>query len=496
MRWTLALVAVLLGVLTPGAMASGLHADDLSTQQTLPAPPGVAAVAATTTGRMLTRGPRTVAVVMVNFTSLPATPWTADEARTTVFTGATSLNAFEHEQSFGAVSLAGKLRADGDVFGWYTIPQSTATCDPDAWMAGANTAAVAAGVDLTGYQHHIYVFPRVAACGWSGAADMPGTDSFINGTMSTRVLAHEFGHNLGAEHASALRCADAAGVPVAYSTACTLSEYGDPYDVMGLSDRHYAAFRKAEAGFIPATGLTTVAQTGTYRIGSSSTQPGSGSLRVQRGTGPDFWYFDLRSPSGSFENVAASDPSVTGVTVRLAGDYRTGARTRLIDANPSTATFTDAPFKPAQGFVDPVTGIEITVTAVELGAASVRITVPGTVPLPSLEQARSATPAPATSIALPVTAKASLRRVSARKGVLQVSLPVSAGSHSCAVKVSGRWTPCSISGTSASLTRSLALRTQTVPVQVRLDGNMVLSVRLRVPRTGQTTRFAKSLAIG
>jgi hypothetical protein len=460
----------------------------------LPAPAGIQAVAPAAASRLATRGPRTVAVIMVNFASLPATPWTADDARAAVFTAPASLNAFEQEQSFGAVALAGKLRADGDVFGWYTIPQGTATCEPDAWMAGANAAAGGAGVDLTGYQHRIYVFPRVAACAWSGAADMPGTDSFINGSLAVRVLAHELGHNLGAEHASALTCVDGAGVSVSFSSSCVLDEYGDPYDVMGTSERHYAAFRKGEAGFLAASSLATVAQTGTYRLASSSVvSNGTVSLRVQRGAAPDYWYMDLRSPAGLFENVAVTDPTVTGVTIRLAGDYRTATRTRLIDAAPQTATFADAPLQGGQTFADPTSGISITVESVGLGVASVRVTVPGTAPLNPASIA--ATAVAASSRPAQLTASAFLRRVSAHRGILRVTVPVAATSHRCSIRVArGRPIRCRAAGTRATMIRSVALNRQALPVQVRLDGHVVLSVRLRVPRTGQMTRLVKALS--
>ena len=191
----------------------GLHADDLAGDRELPAPSGIGSAPLVTTAvspLTLSRGPRKVAVIMFNFTGLATTPWTADGARAAVFTGGGSVNAFEQEQSFGAIELAGKVRADGDVFGWYTISAGTSVCDPDTWMVAANAAASTVGVDLAGYQHRIYLFPNVAACGWAGAADMPGSDSVINGTLSVRVIAHELGHNLGAHHASTISCLDGA----------------------------------------------------------------------------------------------------------------------------------------------------------------------------------------------------------------------------------------------------------------------------------------------
>ncbi len=358
----------------------GPHADDFAGARELPAPPGVDAAPVITTGiapLTVARGPRTTAVVMFDFAGSASSPFTADAVRTAIFTGAGSVNAFEQEQSFGAISFAGKLRADGDIFGSYSISSSTAVCDPDTWMFAANAAATAAGVDLTGYQHRIYLFPYVAACGWAGAADMPGSDSFINGTLSVRVIAHELGHNIGAQHASTISCTDG-GVRVAFSASCTQSEYGDPFDVMGAALRHSAAFRKVEYGFLPAAAAATVARSGTYQLTSASVAGGGiQSLRVKRGNAGDYWYVELRSPAGAFDNFGAADPAVTGVGIRLAGDYGVGVRTRLVDTTPQTGTYADAPLQAGQRFTDPLSGISIAADSVALGIATVRVTLPG-----------------------------------------------------------------------------------------------------------------------
>ena len=73
-----------------------------------------------------------VAVILFNFENYPTTfNLTADDARSDVFTrndpygyGQNSVNAYYQEESYGKLSLTGALRPDGDVFGWYTIPNS------------------------------------------------------------------------------------------------------------------------------------------------------------------------------------------------------------------------------------------------------------------------------------------------------------------------------------------------------------------------------------
>ncbi len=476
----------------------GPHADDFADARELPAPPGVDAAPVITSGiapLTIARGPRTTAVVMLDFAGSASAPFTEDAVRTAIFAGAGSVNAFEQEQSFGAISFAGKLRADGDIFGSYTISSSTAVCDPDTWMFAANAAAAAAGVDLTGYQHRIYLFPQVAACAWAGAADMPGSDSFINGTLSARVIAHELGHNIGAQHASTISCTEA-GVRVTFSGTCTQSEYGDPFDVMGAALRHSAAFRKVEYGFLPTSAAATVTQSGTYRLTSASVAGGGiQSLRVKRGDAGDYWYVELRSPAGVFDNFGAADPAVTGVGIRLAGEYGIGVRTRLVDASPQTVTYADAPLQAGQRFADPLSGISIAADSVALGIATVRVTLSGAsdTPPPPAGDASIVVPDPPPPARIVVTAK----RVDRKRILVRVALPAPDHADRCAARLTGlRWGACRIAlGRTVAFARLVAVgpRVATIVAAVRFDAGVPLVVRLRVPPIGRPVRVVQAI---
>ena len=80
----------------------------------------------------------------------------------------------------------------------------------------------------------------MTACGWAGLAEMPGRQFWLNGDVSTRVFAHELGHNMGVHHAGSLTCT-AGGVAVQMSSDCSFDEYGDPFDVMGSRARQMGA---------------------------------------------------------------------------------------------------------------------------------------------------------------------------------------------------------------------------------------------------------------
>jgi len=329
-----------------------------------------------------TTGGRTTAVILFNFSNDTRQPWTTDAVRSAVFTGASSVNAYYQEQSFGRVSFVGKVRTDGDVYGWYTIPNANTGCDAGGWSSAAKTAAQNAGVDLSGYQHIVYGFPRVSGCGWAGMAYLPGTISWIDGYMTTTsVVGHELGHNIGVHHASSLSCT-ANGVRVSISTSCTSSEYGDPFDIMGQNARHMNTWHKAQLGWYDAAQKQDVTANGTYLLNPiESASTGLQLLRVPRGTSGDYYYLEYRRPLG-FDNFSSTDAVVNGVSIRIGKDYTKLTQSQLIDATPGTTSFTDAALGVGKTFTDPVYGISFTTQSVSSTSATIQVVFGGANPPP------------------------------------------------------------------------------------------------------------------
>jgi hypothetical protein len=319
---------------------------------------------------------RTVAVIMFNFADDRRRPYTADEARRIVFTGDDSVNAFLSESSFGRVGLV------GDVFGWHTIDESSAGCRFERWAEAAREAALE---DDDAYQHYVFVFPHVRSCGWAGMAELPGTSTWINGELTVRVVGHELGHNLGAYHASALRCV-AHGRPVALSDSCTHDEYGDPFDIMGAGARHTSNWNKAKLGWLPASNLATATASGTFTLTAQEALTADVQLlRIPWGKTGLFYYLELRQPFGSFfDNFGAADPAVNGISLRLAPDYRSADRSSLIDTNPDTPGFEDAPLGTGRTFADPAHGVWIVNRGILDGRATVEVSL-GAPPLGAQE---------------------------------------------------------------------------------------------------------------
>lgn len=328
-------------------------------------------------------GPHTLLVVMATLADVRETGFGIEEVREAVFTGRQSASSFFVQQSQGSVWLTGRMRADGDVAGWFDLPVSSAGCDEDAIAAAADGAARRAGIEPDTYDHVMYVIPHVNACDWAGMGAMPGRRTWINGNLSTYVLAHELGHNMGADHASSLRCADPQGATRAVADACTEDEYGDPLDVMGRGwFALMSSWNRIQLGQLPAAQSQAITQSGTYELaGTNDTaSPGPRLILVPRKDPgrPVTSYFalELRTPGAPFDEFALEAPVINGVTVRRVPRMTAGGRSYLVDGTPETARFGDAPLVAGREIRDEAYGIAIQVTRVEAGRATVEITMP------------------------------------------------------------------------------------------------------------------------
>jgi len=318
---------------------------------------GEATVAAVT-------GTKQVAVVMFNFSNNTSQPWTYSFARGVVFDNADSVNAYYQDASYGQMSMA------GDVFGWYTIPDNDAGCRYTTWASLARQKASEAGVNLSVYQYVVFAFPSISSCGWAGLAYLPGSESWINGAMNLRVVAHELGHNFGVHHASTQSCTSG-GVRVTLSSTCTLDEYGDPFTVMGSSSsRLHLNWHRSQMGWLGD--VQTVSASGTYMLAPVELSGSARLLRIARSDGT-YFQLEFRQPWGLFDSFGAGDAAVNGVTIRIAPDTNQLVQSKLLDATPATTTFTDAPLALGQTFADPFSGLQITTAGVSAAGAQVTV---------------------------------------------------------------------------------------------------------------------------
>ena len=194
---------------------------------------------------------------------------------------------------------------------------------------------------------------------WSGRASIGGGIQWLNGSVSTGVIVHEFGHNYGLQHASFWDTSDGSVMG-----AGSHVEYGNCFDMMGdaysYPSGEFSAFSRTLLSWVPAENTQEVtAETGTYRLHRfdhpDADQNGLLSLQVQNGDSETFW-LDYR---GRF-------PSYRGLGILW--DYDNTERGRLLDLTPdsgatSSADKDDSALAVGAVFLDPTNSVQITALA-------------------------------------------------------------------------------------------------------------------------------------
>jgi hypothetical protein len=323
------------------------------------------------------------AVIMFNFQNDTSQPQTQDSMRHMAFTGTNSISNYLKQWSYGLIELTGKVRTDGDVFGWFTVPFNNNTnCNWDTeWIPAVRPMAAAAGFDPAGYDHVIFYWVGTEQCGFGGVS-WSSSESALNGYGSD-AGAHELMHNLGIGHSDGIRCTDASGNRVSLGSTstvtCTQIGYGDnldtqgyPYDFPGV---HINSFHKAKAGWLSTTGnMVTQDTTGTRTIvAQESASSLIQSLRIPR-DGDSYFHVERRQPIGFDAQLPSSVTS--GVLVRVVPDYPGGESTLIVDMQPTTDQVTDAALQVGQTFSEPGRGISIRLDSANASGATVSVTMP------------------------------------------------------------------------------------------------------------------------
>jgi Bacterial Ig domain/NPCBM-associated, NEW3 domain of alpha-galactosidase len=362
------------GRLLDGALA--VDADDTSIQTLALDPNGsTATTSATSAAVPNTFGSQRTLVMLVNFQDNPALqPWTVDQVRDFVFG---QVSNYFLENSYQQTWLT------GDVFGWYTIPQSTTTCGELTLKSYAEQAAAAHGADLNSYQHFLYLFPN-NACQFSGSSTVGGnpSKSLVNGDFTLGVMAHELAHGLGLYHSHS------------YQLDGTSLEYGDTLDMMGASrNAHLNAFQKERLGWLNygvSPPLTTVQTSGTYALDPyESTGSNSKALKILKTTDPltgkKTWYYVEYRQAFGFDSYIGDSSSLeldssnilNGVLIHTGSADESGNTSFILDMTPETYQLYshDPALVVGKSFSDSSAGVTITPDWINSFSAGVRVSL-------------------------------------------------------------------------------------------------------------------------
>ena len=351
-----------------------VDADDSSIEILALDPNGGGAAASGSAVVPNTFGSQRTLVMLVNFQDNPSLqPWTVDQVRNFVFG---QVSNYFYENSYQQTQLT------GDVFGWYTIPQSSTTCGELTLKSYAEQAAAAHGADLNSYQHYLYVFPN-NACQFSGSSTVGGTPSksMINGDFSLGVVAHELGHGFGLYHAHS------------YQLDGSSLEYGDSLDMMGGSrSAHFNAFEKERLGWLnygASPALTTVQASGTFTLDPYElTGSNPKALKILKTTDPQTgkktWYYVEYRQAIGFDSYIADSSSLeldsnnilNGILIRTGSSDESGNTSFLLDMTPETYQLYshDPALVVGKSFSDSAAGVTITPEWVNSFSAGVRVT--------------------------------------------------------------------------------------------------------------------------
>ncbi len=322
-----------------------------------------------------------------------AAPFTVATITTNVYGAAPALSAAEYykEVSFGAQLLSGKVSNAGGAWLKATVARPTA-CGTSAELNAvltsietqADAAATAVG-DIPGnYTGVLYVVDALP-CGWAGLGYIGWERAYTKGTSSLGVVGHELGHNFGLYHAGSLDCA----ANVIAASGCTVTEYGDPFDIMGnIRSMHFNAYQKQLLGYIARVDGRD-AQRRQHDL-HAGTHRARRPVAV-RGEGADEQHEAARTGSSSASRSASTAPCASfpnnGAQVRLARPFENNScggctgtydDTQFLDMTPSTGAFTDGALVVNQSYTDSTYNIVIDVLAATSSALTVKVTIGGT----------------------------------------------------------------------------------------------------------------------
>lgn len=221
-------------------------------------------------------------------------------------------------------------------------------------IAGANSLA---SYDIVGV-HFPSIGIQSGGVTYAGLATIGGSRHWLQGTTSSGVIIHEFGHNYGLGHASFWDTSDGSVV----GTGATV-EYGDIFDIMGDGpdpEGHFHMQGKQYLNWITSAQWTNAntAGSGTFRIypfdnaATTSTRRG---VRVNKAAGEYYWI--------------GYRPGITDAPLLKSGAYllwqRSGYnRCWLLDTTPvSSSDRDDAAISMGRTYSDTTAGVHITPTA-------------------------------------------------------------------------------------------------------------------------------------
>jgi M6 family metalloprotease-like protein len=330
----------------------GAPGDDEPQPQNLPPPAG-----------SWSTGQKKLLAIRVDFSDQPGAIATASDLQEVLDT---TVAGAIGEMSFGKTSLLATVTPQT-----YRLPQpATHYLHVQAPSSDSRNVVLMADARNLAAAHHnlaqfdlfMVVFKQIGmisgGVNYAGLAQIAGTESWIQGTISAKTITHELGHNLGLAHAS--HWLPSGSSPVGPGSN---QEYGDPFDLMGsgpVDAGHFHPQGKQRLGWLePAEwGDASAAGSGRFRvhrIDHPAAIAGLRGLRVTKGADEYYWL--------GYRQLFPETPALfTGIPLYW---QRPGEnRCWLVDTTPGSPGGTaDAGLRIGRTYSDPLAAVHLTPVA-------------------------------------------------------------------------------------------------------------------------------------
>jgi hypothetical protein len=294
-------------------------------------------------------GEQKTLVIVGDFTDKPVS-CSVSSIRSVMFDPTLSVAALYRDNSLGKVTVT------GDIVGPYLLNKaSTDPCNLSGLSLAAEAAAAASGVDVNAYPRRMYVLPP-NACSGTGNGTVGGVPSYswIYNCDIAGTFVHNFGHNLGLDHAGT-----AGNLMVS-----EIDDASDPMAWTSNSFRGLNAPHRQQLGWLAPNSVELVTQDGSFNIAPLGLEPtlaaGPQVLMIAKPATNEYYYL-------SYRRAVGFDRYIDGLSYDLLSVHQ------YKGDGSSTPTTLLARLNDGQSYVDALNGITVTLVSRTTSYATARV---------------------------------------------------------------------------------------------------------------------------